>query len=121
LSGALGAIGATVAAIVAIALVFTCLGIPLAALIAVAAWAAWVVGTVGVGAWLGAVLFGGPMKSRQPSLMVSALLGATILCVLKALPVAGAIIGFLVGAVALGAALLALLSARRAPVMRRGL
>lgn len=119
LSGTIGALSAIVAGVIAVALVFTCIGIPIALLIAVTAWAGWVVGAVGVGAWLGSLLFGGPGKSRQPSLMASALLGSTILCVIKALPVLGEIVGVVVGAVALGAAILTLLSARRAPALRR--
>ena len=66
-------------------------------------------------------MFGGPGGHRQPSLRVSAILGVIILCVLKALPVAGAIIGIVAGMVALGAAMLTLLSARRTVAIRRAL
>ncbi|HEX9035573.1 MAG TPA: polymer-forming cytoskeletal protein [Ktedonobacterales bacterium] len=119
LSGLTGAAVGVIGGILAIALVFTCVGIPLSILIAIFAWVAWVVGTVGLGAWIGALLFGGPGGARQTSLMASSLLGVTILCILKALPVAGTIIGLISGAVALGASVLTLLSARRTTVVKR--
>ncbi len=113
LSGIIGAILALAAGIVSVALVFTCLGIPLALAIAVVTWFGWVVGTVGLGAWLGSALFGGSRSSHPPSLIVSAILGVLILSILKAIPVAGPFIGYLAGAIALGATTLTLLSARR--------
>lgn len=113
LSGIIGAILALAAGVVSVALVFTCLGIPLALAIAAAVWFAWVVGTVGLGAWLGSALFGGSRSSHPPSLILSAVFGVLILTVLKALPVAGPFIGYLTGSIALGAAMLTLLSARR--------
>ena len=118
LSGVVGALLALATGLVSVALVFTCLGIPLALAIAVAAWFAWVVGTVGLGAWLGGALFSGPRGSHPPSLIVSAMLGVLILCVFKALPVAGPIVGLLSGIVALGSAALTLLSARRVSHLR---
>jgi hypothetical protein len=113
LSGVMGVISGFVALVGAVILVITCIGIPLALLIAVAAWFAWVVGTVGLAAWLGSVVFGGPRHS--PSLIVSSTLGVLALSLLKELPVAGPIIGVLAGMVAVGGATLTMLSARRYP------
>lgn len=113
-----GFIIALVAGLLSVALIFTCLGIPVAVAIGVAGWLAWVVGTVGVGAWLGEVVFGSPHRSRPPSLLTSAVLGVVILSLLKATPIVGPVIGMLVGMVALGAATLTLLSARRATYAR---
>lgn len=114
LSALVGSLLALAGALISIVLVFTCLGIPLALAIVAAGWLAWVVGTVSLGAWLGTALFGGPHRSRQPSLLASAVLGVLILSILKALPVIGPVIGLLAGAVAVGAATLTLFSARRA-------
>lgn len=119
LSGLIGATVAVVSLVLAVILVVTCLGIPIALLVAIAAWAAWVIGTVGVGAWLGSIVFGGPGGRRQPSVRMSAVIGALILCLLKALPVAGVIFGVITGVVALGATILTLLSARRPMALRR--
>lgn len=113
LSAIVGALLALGGALVSIALVFTCLGIPLALAIAVAGWLAWVVGTVSLGAWLGGAIFGRPYRPRAPSLLASAVLGVLILSIFKALPIVGPVIGMLAGVVALGAAALTLLSARR--------
>jgi hypothetical protein len=118
LSGIVGALLALASVIASIALVFTCLGIPLALAIIVAGWFAWVVGTVGLGAWLGEALLGRSGSSHSSSLIVSAILGVVILSLLKILPVAGPIIGLVTGAIALGAATLSLLSARRASFAR---
>lgn len=111
LSGATGAILALVAVLLAIIMVVTCIGIPIALLIAIAVWSAWVVGTVGLGAWIGSVIFGGPRST--PSLVISSVLGVLVLSVLKELPIAGPLIGLLAGAIALGGAALTMFSARR--------
>jgi hypothetical protein len=114
LSAIVGALLAVAGTLISIVLVFTCLGIPLALAIAAAGWLAWVIGTVSLGAWLGGAIFGRPFRPRAPSLLASAVLGVFILSVLKALPIVGPVIGMLAGVVALGAATLTLLSARRA-------
>ncbi len=112
-SGVSGAVIALVGVVVGAILFLTCLGIPVTLLIALALWIAWVVGTVACGSWLGATFLRGLRHGRDSSLLVSTLLGVLILTLLKALPVAGVIISFIVGCVAVGAAALTLLSARR--------
>jgi hypothetical protein len=112
-SGITGAIVGSIALVVALLMLLTCIGIPLALLLVAVTWFAWVVGTVALGAWIGSVVFGGPRHT--PSLVVSALLGVLVLCLLKELPVAGPIITGLSGLIAVGGASLTLLSARRAP------
>lgn len=113
LSGLMGVVFGLIALIVAMVLIFTCIGIPLALLLAVAVWFGWVVGTVGLGAWIGSIIFGGPRHT--PSLVISSLLGVVVLTLLKEAPFAGPVITWLAGAIALGGATLTFLSARRAP------
>ncbi len=112
-SGVSGAVIALAGVVVGAILFLTCLGIPVTLLIAAALWVAWVVGTVACGSWLGATFLRGLRHGRDSSLMASTLVGVLILTLLKALPVAGTIISFIVGCVAIGAAALTLLSARR--------
>lgn len=112
-SGAVGAVIALAGVVVGAVLFLTCLGIPVTLVIVLALWVAWVVGTVGFGSWLGATFLRGLRLGRDTSLMASSLVGALILTLLKAVPVVGGLMSFLVGCVAVGAAILTLLSARR--------
>ncbi|HEX8983218.1 MAG TPA: polymer-forming cytoskeletal protein [Ktedonobacterales bacterium] len=112
-SGVSGAVIALIGVFVGGILFLTCLGIPVTLLIALALWVAWVVGTVAFGSWLGATFLRGLRHGRDSSLLISTLVGVLILSLLKSLPVAGIIISFIVGCVAVGAAALTLLSARR--------
>ena len=117
-SGVSGAVIGVVGALVGAALFLTCLGIPVTLAIALAMWLAWVIGTVAFGSWLGASLLRGGRHDREPSLLVSTVIGVILLSLLKALPVAGPIVSLIVGCVALGAAALTLLTARRVPYTR---
>lgn len=112
LSGFSGAVLGLVALLLAAALFLTCLGIPVTVAIGVAVWLAWVTGTVAFGSWLGASLLRG-LGNREPSLLLSSLIGVVLLSLLKALPVAGLVVSVTVGCVALGASIITLLSARR--------
>lgn len=112
-SGVSGALIALVGIVAGAILFLTCLGIPVTLVIALTLWVAWVVGTVAFGSWLGATFLRGLRHGRDSSLLVSTLLGVLILSLLKALPIAGPMISFIVGCVAVGAAALTLLSARR--------
>ena len=118
LSGVSGAVIAIVGALVGAALFLTCLGIPVTVVIALAMWLAWVIGTVAFGSWLGASLLRGGRHDREPSLLVSTVIGVILLSLLKSLPFAGPIVSLIVGCVALGAATLTLLSARRVSYAR---
>jgi hypothetical protein len=99
-------------------LFITCIGIPVTLVIALALWVAWVAGTVAFASWLGASLLRGTRRDRDPSLLLSTLLGVLILCLLKSAPVVGPVVSLIVGVVGLGAAALTLLSARRVPYVR---
>ncbi len=112
LSGFSGALIGAIGLLLAAALFLTCLGIPVTVAIGLALWLAWVTGTVAFGSWLGASLLRG-LGNREPSLLLSSLLGVLLLSMLKALPVAGIVVSVTVGCVALGAATITLLSARR--------
>lgn len=118
LSGFSGAVIGFVGALLGAALFLTCLGIPVTLAIALAMWLAWVIGTVAFGSWLGASLLRGLRHDHEPSLMASTLLGVILLSLLKALPIAGVVVSVIVGCVALGAATLTLLSARRVSYAR---
>lgn len=118
LSGVSGAVIGFVGVLLGAALFLTCLGIPVTVAIALAMWLAWVVGTVAFGSWLGASLLRGMRHNHEPSLMASTLLGVLLLSLLKALPIAGAVVSVIVGCVALGATTLTLLSARRVSYAR---
>jgi hypothetical protein len=118
LSGVTGAVIGFVGVLLGAALFLTCLGIPVTLAIALAMWLAWVVGTVAFGSWLGASLLRGMRHNHEPSLMASTLLGVLLLSLLKALPIAGPVVSVIVGCVALGAASLTLLSARRVSYAR---
>jgi hypothetical protein len=117
-SGVAGAVVGLVGALLAVALFLTCLGIPVTLVIALAMWLAWVIGTVAFGSWLGASFLRGLRHGHDSSLFASTLLGVILLCLLKALPVAGTVVSLFVGCVALGAAALTLLSARRVSYAR---
>ncbi len=118
LSGISGALIGLVGALLALALFVTCIGIPVTVAIAFALWLAWVVGTVAFGSWLGASLLRGGRRDRNPSLIASTLLGVVLLSLLKAIPVVGVVVSLLVGCVAVGAAILTLLSAHRVSYAR---
>jgi hypothetical protein len=118
LSGFSGALIGVVGVVVGAALFLTCIGIPVTLVIALAMWLAWVIGTVAFGSWLGASLLRGVRRNHDPSLLLSTLLGILILCLLKSAPVVGTVVSLLVGVVALGAATLTLLSARRVSYAR---
>lgn len=108
-----GAAAGVLGALLGLALFITCLGIPLTLALALGLWIAWVVGTVAFGSWIGATLLRGLRHGRDPSLLASTLIGVTLLSLLKAVPGLGLVVSVVVGCVALGAALLTLLSARR--------
>ncbi len=118
LSGISGMFIGVVGALLGVALFLTCLGIPITLLIGLGIWLAWVIGTVAFGSWLGATLLRGGRRDRDPSLLASTLLGVVLLTLLKSLPFAGPVVALLVGCVALGAASLTLLSARRVSYAR---
>lgn len=98
-------------AILALVLFVTCLGIPLALLLVAALWIASVVGTVALGLLLGERLLGGALRDNRAG-MGAAVLGVMLITFAESIPCLGAVVTLFVASAGLGAALLAILSAR---------
>lgn len=118
LVGAL-ALLATVA--LAILLVATCLGAPLAALLLIVLWASWVVGTVALGLWIGRRVARGMRVDERTVLLLPTLIGVALIAAIEAIPLAGGVVGFVLGCVGLGAVVLTLNGRRQrgAAIARR--
>lgn len=112
-----GALVFVVSGLLAVLLFFTCIGIPVSLALGVAVWLAWVVGTLAIAAWIGDLTGGWLMRAlrlgRRPSLLVSTITGSLLLTVGKEIPCVGPALGVLIGSAGIGAAILALLSARK--------
>jgi hypothetical protein len=107
-----GALAAVVGGALAVLLVLTCLGIPVALLIVAGLWIAWVVGTVALGFLVGDRLLNGSHSSgRSP--VAATVLGLVLIALVESIPCLGGAVSLVAGAAGLGAALLALLNARR--------
>lgn len=107
-----GALAAVIGGALAVALVLTCLGIPVALLIVAGLWIAWVVGTVALGFLVGDRLLNGSHSTgRSP--VAATVLGLVLIALVESIPCLGGAVSLVAGAAGLGAALLALLNARR--------
>ena len=107
-----GALAAVIGGALAVVLVLTCLGIPVALLIVAGLWIAWLVGTVALGLLVGDRLLNGSHSSgRSP--VAATVLGLVLIALVESIPCLGGAVSLVAGAAGLGAALLALLNARR--------
>ncbi|MEO7001135.1 MAG: polymer-forming cytoskeletal protein [Ktedonobacterales bacterium] len=113
-----GALVFVVGLLVGVVLFITCIGIPILLALGVALWLAWVVGTLAIATWVGEWLVRLAPTKRRPSLLFSAIFGSIVLTMAKELPCVGPTLGILIGGAAIGAAILALLSARTPPYSR---
>ncbi len=110
-----GVVCSIVGAVLSVGLFVTCIGIPFALLVAIALVAASVVGTIALGLWLGERLLGRSGTARRASVF-PALIGITIVALAQTAPCVGDIVTILTGCTGLGAAILAVLYARRRAV-----
>ncbi|GEM_PF-1877431 len=116
----IGVVAGVAAAFAGVALTMTCLGIPLALALGVLVILSWVVGTLAVGATLGRWLLRPFAHRHEPRLALSTILGTLLLGLIKAIPYVGLAVGIFVGALGVGATLLAVVTIRRAKNRRPG-